>query len=314
MRVWIPLFCILVAAFAEDDVSEDSSEHGVVKGTKGTNCRCGWANKDSQRIVGGKETKVNEYPMMAGLFCMDGLFYTPRNVLFCGGTVITRWHVVTAAHCVEPVLHVPEDVQIVLGEHDQSKVDESPYTKVYRVKEMVNHPDYFLVGHRNDYRNDIAVILSETRFEFNDYVGPACMPTGAEVIVGSKLKVLKLKVLGWGKLSVDGPASKVLMKVNLNVVPIEQCAKVYDRVNTTEAKQVCTHHPRKDACQGDSGGPLLWLDRETNRYTLVAAVSHGRGCAEGHPAVNTNIIYYRDWIQKIIRETKPEGRICKKQG
>uniref|UniRef100_A0A146LH04 Venom serine protease n=1 Tax=Lygus hesperus TaxID=30085 RepID=A0A146LH04_LYGHE len=299
MRVWIPLLCILVAAFAEDDVSEDSSEHGVVKGTKGTNCRCGWANKDSQRIVGGKETKVNEYPMMAGLF------YTPRNVLFCGGTVITRWHVVTAAHCVEPVLHVPEDVQIVLGEHDQSKVDESPYTKVYRVKEMVNHPDYFLVGHRND----IAVILSETRFEFNDYVGPACMPTGAEVIVGSKLKVL-----GWGKLSVDGPASKVLMKVNLNVVPIEQCAKVYDRVNTTEAKQVCTHHPRKDACQGDSGGPLLWLDRETNRYTLVAAVSHGRGCAEGHPAVNTNIIYYRDWIQKIIRETKPEGRICKKQG
>lgn len=71
--------------------------------------------QEDQRIVGGKETKVNEYPMMAGLY------YVPRKVLFCGGTVITRWHIVTAAHCVQPVLHVPEDVQVVLGEHDQSK-------------------------------------------------------------------------------------------------------------------------------------------------------------------------------------------------
>lgn len=54
---------------------------------------------------------------------------------------------------------------------------------------------------------------------------------------------------GWGKLSINGPSSNVLMKVNLNVVPIERCAKVYERVNTTVAKQICTHHPSKDACQ-----------------------------------------------------------------
>lgn len=52
---------------------------------------------------------------------MAGLVYTPRKILFCGGTIVSRYHVVTAAHCVEPVLHAPEDVQVVVGEHDQSK-------------------------------------------------------------------------------------------------------------------------------------------------------------------------------------------------
>lgn len=65
-------------------------------------------------------------------------------------------------------------------------VEESPHTELYKVKEIVNHPDYYLVGHRND----ISVLVVEKRIQFNSFVGPACMPTGSENIIGSKVKVL----------------------------------------------------------------------------------------------------------------------------
>ena len=50
--------------------------------------RIGLAN-----IVGGKVAKVGEFPYMA-LLANDG-YYT------CGGSVINKWYVLTAAHCMQ---------------------------------------------------------------------------------------------------------------------------------------------------------------------------------------------------------------------
>ena len=46
------------------------------------------------RIVGGKESVPNKYPFAAVLTTKSGGH-------FCGGTLITRRHVVTAAHCFQ---------------------------------------------------------------------------------------------------------------------------------------------------------------------------------------------------------------------
>lgn len=45
--------------------------------------------------MGGVETGVNEYPMMAGLIDSSA----ERNV-FCGATIIARNFAVSAAHCL----------------------------------------------------------------------------------------------------------------------------------------------------------------------------------------------------------------------
>lgn len=50
--------------------------------------------------------------------------------------------------------------------------------------------------------------------------------------------------------------------------------------------------------QGDSGGPIVYLDPDTNRYTLVGVVSYGAECASVTPGVNTEVAAYLDWIQK----------------
>ena len=55
---------------------------------------CGKVNR-VKRIVGGVETEVNEYPWQALLV------FAGTKTLYCGGTLITDKHVLTAHHCVE---------------------------------------------------------------------------------------------------------------------------------------------------------------------------------------------------------------------
>ena len=44
------------------------------------------------KILNGKVTRKNKYPFMAALM--------NRGQFFCGGSLITNRHVLTAAHCV----------------------------------------------------------------------------------------------------------------------------------------------------------------------------------------------------------------------
>ena len=55
---------------------------------------CG-KRRSNKKIVGGVETEVHEYPWQVGL-CSKGAVLP-----FCGGTLITSKHVMTAAHCLE---------------------------------------------------------------------------------------------------------------------------------------------------------------------------------------------------------------------
>lgn len=61
------------------------------KVTFNDNCRCG--QKGSNRIVGGVQTGVNEWPWQAALMLRDSQF--------CGGSLINDRYVLTAAHCTE---------------------------------------------------------------------------------------------------------------------------------------------------------------------------------------------------------------------
>ena len=57
------------------------------------NCKCG-KKFSMQRIVGGSVTSVNEYPWQAAITTASGAQY-------CGGSLITNKHILTAAHCFE---------------------------------------------------------------------------------------------------------------------------------------------------------------------------------------------------------------------
>merc|ERR1711983_386185 len=74
-------------------------------------CQCGVkGGATNDRIVGGQETEQHEYPWQVGLVSRNGR--TP----WCGGTLISPTHVLTAAHCT--VGEKPKRLRVLLGEHN----------------------------------------------------------------------------------------------------------------------------------------------------------------------------------------------------
>ena len=58
---------------------------------------CGYRNEAHSRIVGGYESSVGSWPWIAALGYRDA--NTGKVNYLCGGALLTKSHVVTAAHC-----------------------------------------------------------------------------------------------------------------------------------------------------------------------------------------------------------------------
>uniref|UniRef100_A0AB38ZEC7 Venom S1 protease 35 n=1 Tax=Ectomocoris sp. TaxID=3104572 RepID=A0AB38ZEC7_9HEMI len=275
----------------------DSSEHGVIRkgNPKKPTCKCGWANKNQARIVNGKEAGVNEYPFPILLI------FTEDNFPFCGGSIITPYHVLTAAHCTNP--YYDERLSVVVGEHDIRTRKETTAAKIHDVIKIYEHS-----GYDSDLTiNDIAIVEVGSKIEYNAKVGPVCLPTKEFNLIDKYIKVM-----GWG-LTKDaikyGRASPVLMKVNLRVIDINVCNIVYE-IDTKKNSQICTYNNNKDTCQGDSGGPLVYLNPETNMYTQVGIVSYGKECGSTDPAVNTNVAHFMPWIKAQLKKSSYKVEYC----
>ncbi|KAK9510637.1 hypothetical protein O3M35_005377 [Rhynocoris fuscipes] len=292
-------FCQVKATKPYIDVPEtliDSSEHGLIhKSRKATTCKCGWTNKAPRRIVGGVEAGVNEYPFPILL-----IFASSRQP-FCGGSIITPYHVLTAAHCTDPFMD--RKLAVVVGEHDIRTQRETAATRIHMVGKIYQHPGYTDTNNKDD----ISILELETKIEFNDKVGPVCMPS-----MQKNLKDQFIKVMGWGLLkdkSEGGKPSPTLHKVNLRVIDPDVCKTIYS-IDTNNLKQVCTYNNNKDSCQGDSGGPLVNLNPETNMLEQVALVSYGRKCGSTDPAVNTDVAAYLPWIKTQLASSRYKVSMC----
>lgn len=75
-------------------------------------CDCG--RKRQTKIVGGQETLINEYPSMAAIVSRS------TRELYCGATIISRYHVLTAAHCINSGGRNASNLLLLVGEHDRS--------------------------------------------------------------------------------------------------------------------------------------------------------------------------------------------------
>uniref|UniRef100_A0AB38ZEJ3 Venom S1 protease 8 n=1 Tax=Oncocephalus sp. TaxID=2944721 RepID=A0AB38ZEJ3_9HEMI len=287
-------FSILVVFFVHSTRAIDSEEFGFSgEGSTKTNCSCGWTNRKVGRIIGGEEAGMHEFPLIAALV-------TPKFMIgFCGGTIITEYHVLTAAHCFVPMKG--RELAVSVGEHDLDRKDETPYTQVIPVEKIIEHPGYNRLGQHND----IAIVVLKDKIQFNQQVGRACLPTKRFDLVGKQVVAA-----GWGRTTAEGSGSSILLKVTLDVQPLDYCKKSYSYMKTNPATQICTHTDKKDSCKGDSGGPLMYYDPESKRIFHVGIASFGKSCATKDGGVWTDVFAFSDWIQKTIAETHPEQKTC----
>ncbi|XP_061514804.1 venom serine protease [Anopheles gambiae] len=254
-------------------------------------CQCGV--RRTRKIVGGEETLVNEFPMMAAL--VDGS--KSGEGIFCGATIITNYHAVTAAHCY--MGRSIANLALLVGEHDITTGSESPYTALLLLASIKIHEGYSSTTSSSS--NDIAIVRTRTEILFNAGVGPACLPIK---FVGASFVGIQLEAVGWGTLDYGAPKSNVPMKVALPVVNPSQCSALYPTFSAQQ--QLCTLTPNKDTCQSDSGGPLFYTDAYNKRAYLLGTIGYGIACATDRPSVSTNVLYYTQWIMN----NTPEWNYC----
>ncbi|XP_026728126.1 venom serine protease 34-like [Trichoplusia ni] len=239
-------------------------------------CTCGVRRQN--RIVGGQETGINEYPMMAGVIDVD------ISQIKCGAVIITNRFVMSAAHCV--VGRNVARTAIVVGEHNV-QVGDSPATAVYRVQRFIIHPLY----NENIFDYDVALIEVVGTIAFSDRVNAVCLPFNSQ---DSDLTGSKVTLLGWGTIYPGGPTSSYLQKVDVDVISQRACSSL---VRTLTDRQMCTLTPGKDACQDDSGGPTLYTDPVTGLLFSVGVISSGRNCASRtDPGIHTRVSSVLSWI------------------
>uniref|UniRef100_A0A2H8TV73 Proclotting enzyme n=1 Tax=Melanaphis sacchari TaxID=742174 RepID=A0A2H8TV73_9HEMI len=239
---------------------------------------CGQNTKSISKIMNVQNAKASDWPWMA-------VFLETTNYMnFCGGVLLNRRFVLTAAHCFKK--YTKQDFVVRLGEYDFTTNNETQYID-YRVTDIRIHPDYDLATHAND----IAILKLKRSTIYNSFIRPICLPkTNMEVYEKNAV------VAGWGQTVFGGEVSNVLQEVAIPIWLHDQCVSAFSQPIFKTNLCAASYEGGKDSCLGDSGGPLL-MQRHDGRWTNVGIVSWGISCGElGIPGVYTKVTSYLKWI------------------
>lgn len=239
----------------------------------------------SQRIVGGVAAAELEVPFIVSLRTEQGEHY-------CGGSLIDKKWILTAAHCIEAL--VPKTV--VMGTINLEPDKES---QVYKVDRVFVHPDF---NRSMDMSSDFALI----KLKSESAEALAVLNTSD----AQKMKGKKFLTAGWGALNENsGSSPDILQKVTVPFVNLKTCNKQFQKhlqskKNFVNETMICAGYAQgqRDACQGDSGGPL-YFKNSLNQFILTGVVSWGFGCARKNlSGVYSNVASAIEWIQKTQSE------------
>uniref|UniRef100_A0A8C1XRN5 Uncharacterized protein n=1 Tax=Cyprinus carpio TaxID=7962 RepID=A0A8C1XRN5_CYPCA len=268
-------FCVKTNPQASSDVFSSALECGRTPVTT------------RSRIVGGQNASAGHWPWQASLLLLS------RHI--CGGSLINKQWVLSAAHCVHG--YPRSYFTVFLGRQTQGGFNPNEVFRYVRL--IIKHPSY------NNFtnENDIALLKLRSPVTFTDYIRPVCLAAHNSVFNSGT----DSWITGWGNIGegVPLPSPNVLQEVEVPVIGNRQCNCLYGVGEITD-NMICAGllEGGKDSCQGDSGGPMV--SRQSSVWVQSGIVSFGTGCARPElPGVYTRVSHYQEWISSLVCSDPP---------
>ncbi|MGW2874354.1 MULTISPECIES: serine protease [unclassified Kitasatospora] len=221
-------------------------------------------------VIGGTPVAFGQIPY-------EVVLQNPDGGLDCGATIIDQTHVVTAAHCLDPLVLTGYSIRY-------GSLDDTSGGTVVPVDRVIDHPAYNpLFPHEND----IALLELAAPIQYGADAQPVTLPAqGSDAAPGSQDTVS-----GWG-ITTTRATNTVLESLTVPVVSRDTCRAKYGSTGQfIFASSLCAGGANV-TCQGDGGDPL------TSNGTLVGIASWGAPCGQsGYPDVFTRVGSYVDWIR-----------------
>lgn len=167
---------------------------------------------------------------------MVGLYRGSR--LYCGGAIISKKYILTAAHCVHSFKKY--EIKVYLGGHNIS----TDYVDTRRVRKIHEHEYFDTVS----FDFDIALLELDKAVEFGPKIQPACLPQIQFEDYSGKIGM----IAGWGRLGEQEQTSPVLREVVVPIWSKDECYESdYGKKRLTD-NMMCAGVPTggSDACQG----------------------------------------------------------------
>jgi len=225
--------------------------------------------KLDERILGGKEVIIQDYPYQLSLLIFGNHI--------CGASVISSNVAVTSALCIDGLSEDAVSVRVSSSFHESGG-------QVIKVKNIYSHPRYNNLI--SDY--DIAVLILNQGIRF---AKPLDLPSQNENIPGGTDAIIS----GWGALSDGGRMFKQLRVVQVPIVTSADCKRAYGSLFITE-RMICAANQsgNKGSCVGDLGGPLV----ADGKLIGIASWQHGCGYPN-YPDGYTNVAKVRSFIKDV---------------